>query len=101
MTTPAYVRYFHALPQATKDRLNAEQWQHYKGISAETLAEIYRLLYERELASGLKAVELRCGVAVESASSEAEGRALLNCRHLDTGANFHHSTSLVVAATGY
>jgi lysine N6-hydroxylase len=101
MTTPAYVRYFHALPQATKDRLNAEQWQHYKGISAETLAEIYRLLYDRELASGLKPVELRCGVAVEPPGLEGDGRALLSCRHLDTGARFRHSTSLVVAATGY
>jgi lysine N6-hydroxylase len=101
MTTPAYVRYFHALPQATKDRLNAEQWQHYKGISAETLAEIYRLLYERELADGLAPVELRCGVAVEPPSFEQAGRALLTCRHIDTDARFQHSTSLVVAATGY
>lgn len=101
MTTPAYVRYFHGLPQPTKDRLNAEQWQHYKGISAETLAEIYRLLYERELASGLAPVELRCGVSVESPSFEEAGRARLTCCHLDTGARFHHSTSLVVAATGY
>jgi lysine N6-hydroxylase len=101
MTTPQYVRYFHALPQATKDRLNAEQWQHYKGISAETLAEIYRLLYERELGSNLAPVELRCGISVESPCSEEPGQALLACRHLDSGARFQHSTSLVIAATGY
>ena len=59
MTTPAYVRYFHALPQETKDRLIAEQWQHYKGISTETLEEIHDLLYQRELKPGLAAVELR------------------------------------------
>lgn len=101
MTTPAYVRYFHGLPQPTKDQLNAEQWQHYKGISAETLAEIYRLLYERELGSGLAPVELRCAVSVEPPGAEEAGAAVLSCRHLDTGAHFRHSTSLVVAATGY
>ena len=101
MTTPQYVRYFHGLPQATKDRLNTQQWQHYKGISAETLAEIYRLLYERELANGLSPVELRCGVAVEPPSLEDSGHACLSCHQLDTGSRFQHSTSLVIAATGY
>jgi len=101
MTTPAYVRYFHALPQATKDRLVAEQWRHYKGISTETLEQLHDLLYRRELESGLADVELRCGVAVEAASVSGAGDVVLRCRHLDTGETFEHTTALVVAATGY
>jgi lysine N6-hydroxylase len=101
MTTPAYVRYFHGLAQETKDRLNAEQWQHYKGISVETLEQIFHLLYQRELVDGIAPVELRCGVAVESAGVDASGEVVLGCRHADTGARFEHRTSLVVAATGY
>lgn len=100
MTTPAYVRYFHALPPAVRDRLNASHWQLYKGISVETLEQIHDLLYQRELKTGLAPVELRCGVAVEGAQARG-GKVSLECRHADTGAMFQHATSLVVAATGY
>ncbi|MFY0530476.1 lysine N(6)-hydroxylase/L-ornithine N(5)-oxygenase family protein [Archangium gephyra] len=101
MTTPAYVRYFHALPQPTKDRLVAEQWRHYKGISTDTLEQLHDLLYRRELEQGLADVELRSGIAVESSGVDAEGRVVLRCRHADTGGTFEHTTELVVAATGY
>lgn len=101
MTTPAYVRYFHALPQLTKDRLVAEQWRHYKGISTETLEALHDLLYRRELEQGLADVELRCGVAVEGSSVDGSGGVVLRCRHLDTGKTFEHTTDLVVVATGY
>jgi lysine N6-hydroxylase len=101
MTTPAYIRYFHGLPQDVKDRLNAEQWQHYKGISTKTLEQLHDLLYQRELKTGLAAVELRCGVAVESAALRGGGEVALVCRHRDTGTVFEHATNLVVSATGY
>ncbi|MCP3097913.1 SidA/IucD/PvdA family monooxygenase [Myxococcus sp. K15C18031901] len=101
MTTPDYVRYFHALPQPTKDRLVAEQWRHYKGVSTETLEQLHDLLYRRELEQGLADVELRSGVAVEAAAVNDAGDVVLRCRHLDTGGVFEHTTALVVAATGY
>lgn len=101
MTTPAYIRYFHGLPQGVKDRLNIEQWQHYKGISIETIDQIHDLLYRREFNAGLAPVELRCGVAVESAALRGSGDIALGCRHRDTGAAFEQATALVVAATGY
>ncbi|WP_426749691.1 lysine N(6)-hydroxylase/L-ornithine N(5)-oxygenase family protein [Myxococcus sp. Y35] len=101
MTTPAYVRYFHTLPQPTKDRLVAEQWRHYKGISTETLEALHDLLYRRELEPGLADVELRSGVAVEESSVTGSGDVRLCCRHMDTGETFEHTTALVVAATGY
>lgn len=101
MTTPAYVRYFHGLPQSTKDRLIAEQWQHYKGVSSETLEQIHDLMYQRELEQGLADVEFRCGVAVEGATPNDSGRPVLRCRHRDTGDVFEHETGLVIAATGY
>ncbi len=100
MTTPAYVRYFHGLPEETRDALVREQWQHYKGISTDTLDRIHDLLYRREVHAALAPVELRAGVAVESAVEE-RGRVVLRCRHRDTGAVFEHATDLVVAATGY
>lgn len=101
MTTPAYIRYFHALPQDVKDRLNVEQWQHYKGISTKTIDQIHDLLYQRQLKAGLAAVELRCGVAIESAALRSSGDIALACRHRDTGSVFEQATSLVISATGY
>ncbi len=110
MTTPEYIRYFHALPMAVRDRLVAEQWQHYKGISMETLEALHDLLYHRELAQGLAPLELRNGIAIEGArvvAAEAGepgggGEVVeLTCRHRDTQEVFLHRTSIVVAATGY
>ncbi|HET9379670.1 MAG TPA: SidA/IucD/PvdA family monooxygenase [Streptomyces sp.] len=101
MTTPAYMRYFHSLPEDVRDRLVAEQWQFYKGISTDTLEEIHELLYRRQLEHGLADVELRFGAAVESAAVDSAGRVRLRCRHRDSGRAFDHTTDLVVAATGY
>ncbi|NJP68233.1 lysine N(6)-hydroxylase/L-ornithine N(5)-oxygenase family protein [Streptomyces spiramenti] len=116
MTTPDYMRYFHGLPEATRDRLLAEQWQLYKGVSADTLAAVHELLYRRQLRHGLRPVELRPGVSVLSAATDAgtgtdggtapdgapaTAGVLLTCRHRDTGRTFEHRTDLVVAATGY
>jgi lysine N6-hydroxylase len=101
MTTPAYVRYFHSLPQDTRDSLVAEQWRHYKAISESTLEELHDLLYRRELEHGLAEVELRPGIAIEHAEVDASSRVRLTCAHRDTGRTFPHTTDLVVAATGY
>ncbi|MET9800874.1 SidA/IucD/PvdA family monooxygenase [Streptomyces sp. NPDC006368] len=101
MTTPAYMQYFHTLPEDVRDRLVGEQWQFYKGVSTDTLEEIHELLYRRQLEHGLADVELRFGITVESAGVDAAGRTVLTCRHRDTGQGFEHTTDLVVAATGY
>ncbi|MER7046538.1 MULTISPECIES: lysine N(6)-hydroxylase/L-ornithine N(5)-oxygenase family protein [Streptomyces] len=101
MTTPAYMQYFHSLPEEVRDRLTREQWQFYKGISTDTLEEIHELLYRRQLEHGLAEVELRFGITVESAAVDPAGRTVLTCRHRDTGQLFEHITDLVVAATGY
>ncbi|MEU9305331.1 SidA/IucD/PvdA family monooxygenase [Streptomyces sp. NPDC048269] len=101
MTTPAYMQYFHSLPEEVRDRLTREQWQFYKGISTDTLDEIHELLYRRQLEHGLAEAELRFGITVEAAATDPAGRAVLTCRHRDTGGTFEHTTDLVVAATGY
>jgi lysine N6-hydroxylase len=101
MTTPAYIQHFQRLPQPVKDRLVIEQWQHYKGISSETLEQIHDALYQRELCPGLAPVELRCGIALETANVGPSGEIALGFRERDTNRCFQHTTRLVVAATGY
>ncbi|MFM2415444.1 MAG: hypothetical protein RL385_167 [Pseudomonadota bacterium] len=101
MTTPAYVRYFHGLEEAARDRLNAQQWRHYRGISSYTLDQIHDALYQRELLRGLCPVELRCGVEAHSATMRRDGRVALSFKHRDTQEHYEHPTDLVIAATGY
>ncbi|QOW02052.1 SidA/IucD/PvdA family monooxygenase (plasmid) [Rhodococcus pyridinivorans] len=101
MTTPAYMNYFHSLSQDVRERLIAEQWQLYKGISTNTLEEIHELLYRRQLESGLEEAELRFGITVETSAINSSGKIVLTCRHRDTDQVFEHITDLVVAATGY
>ncbi|MFI7002412.1 lysine N(6)-hydroxylase/L-ornithine N(5)-oxygenase family protein [Nocardia sp. NPDC050175] len=101
MTTPAYMDYFHSLPEDTRDRVRAGHWQFHKGISADTLARLHDLLYRRQLLEKPQPVQVRNGVAVEGVDTMADGRLRIRGRHLDTGSLIAHIADLVIAATGY
>jgi len=98
--TPDYVRYFHGLPEMTRDRLVPSQWQLYKGVSATTLGDIHDALYEQGIGGGRVDAELMPAVAVERAES-ADGRYELACRHIEQDTAFTFTTDRVVLATGY
>ncbi|MDO3646574.1 lysine N(6)-hydroxylase/L-ornithine N(5)-oxygenase family protein [Nocardia mangyaensis] len=101
MTTPAYMDYFHSLPEATRDRVRAGHWQFHKGISTDTLERLHDLLYRRQLLEKPQPVELRNGVAVEGLDTLPDGRLRVRGEHRDTGKKIAHTTDLVIAATGY
>ncbi|WP_063770859.1 lysine N(6)-hydroxylase/L-ornithine N(5)-oxygenase family protein [Streptacidiphilus neutrinimicus] len=119
--TPDYTRYFHSLPEPTRDGLVSRQWQLYKAASAETLAAIHEAVYERTTAGGAADVEIVPGTEVLAARG-GEGRASgqggqggeigdggiggiggieLRCSHPQSGAEYALRTDLVVLATGY
>jgi lysine N6-hydroxylase len=98
--TPDYTRYFRTLPEPTRDQLVPDQWQLYKAISAETLAEIHDLLYERGVGGREVDVELVPNVAVEHAA-RAGDRFELGCRQTQLDEPFTLVTDRVVLATGY
>ena len=100
MTTPAYMDYFHSLPEETRDRVRDGHWQFHKGISTDTLERIHDLLYRRQLHDDAAPVELRNGVRVDGLDLGG-GRITVRGRHLDTDTGLHNVTDLVVAATGY
>lgn len=100
MTTPGYVEHFHGLPPERRDGLLAEQWRHYKGISAETLDAVHDELYRRELSPGASPVTLRQGVSVRGARS-GPGGVVLDLAHADSGEGLEVRADVVVAATGY
>jgi lysine N6-hydroxylase len=98
--TPDYVRFFHALDEAARDRLEPSQWQLYKGISAETIAEIYDELYRRTVDGGWPGMTLSPGIEVGRASTR-DGRLELVLRHVQQGTSTIVRTDAVVCATGY
>ena len=99
--TPDYTAYFHGLPEQTRERLVPSQWQLYKAISADTIAEIYDALYDRAAASGGDAgATLHPNVEVRSAEQGPDGLRL-ECRHREQDRVFTLGTDAVVLATGY
>ncbi|MEX5634844.1 lysine N(6)-hydroxylase/L-ornithine N(5)-oxygenase family protein [Parafrankia sp. FMc2] len=112
--TPDYVRYFHGLDQRTKDALVPGQWQLYKGIDGQTIAEIYDLLYERSIGGAEPNALLLPNVTIEAVEAGETGETggtgagpagqrsfQLHCRHGDQHRAFTVGTDAVVLATGY
>jgi lysine N6-hydroxylase len=98
--SPDYTEYFYRLPQALKDTIVPKQDSLYKGISADTIAEIYDLLYERTIAGQRPDVQLLAKTAVidiEIASSDLN----LQCHQWEQGEAFNLHSDIVIAATGY
>ncbi|MER7550547.1 SidA/IucD/PvdA family monooxygenase [Streptomyces anulatus] len=99
--TPDYTRYFHGLPQATRDRLLPSQWQLYKGVSADTLGDIHDELYRRSLGGSWPDVTLTPGIEVTGAAVTDGGRIELGVEHGQQEARGRLVTDAVVLATGY
>lgn len=101
MTSPEYVDYFHALPAATRDRLNATQKHLYKGIDSELINDIFDLLYQKSLA-GPVPTRLLTNSALHSASYEAaSGTYTLGLRQEEQGQDYSLDTQGLILATGY
>jgi lysine N6-hydroxylase len=99
MTSPEYVRYHHALPAPTRDRLAREQRSLYKGISGELVDTIFDTLYARSVAGDVRTT-LRTGVEVTGARYDGE-RYTLDLHHAEQGRSFTAQTQGLVLATGY
>ncbi|GAA3871396.1 lysine N(6)-hydroxylase/L-ornithine N(5)-oxygenase family protein [Streptomyces sedi] len=100
-TTPAYMRYFHALPPETRDRLVTSQWQLYKGIDSETIDLIHQELYDHLLDGDRPPVTLLPATAVRGAEADEDGGLRLTTWHADTEREAVHRTEAVIASTGY
>ncbi|MFD7923833.1 lysine N(6)-hydroxylase/L-ornithine N(5)-oxygenase family protein [Streptomyces sp. NPDC059740] len=101
MTSPEYVDYFHALPPAKRDHLNATQKNLYKGIDSDLINAIFDLLYEKNL-KGPVPTRLLTNTALTSASyDEARATYTLGLRQEEQEADFSLDTQGLVLATGY
>ena len=101
MTSPEYVDYFHALPEDTRYRLEAEQKCLYKGIDAELINEIFDLLYAKTVEGPIPTRLLTCTELREAAHDEGRGEYTLGLRHVEQERDFTLVTQGLVLATGY
>ncbi|MGA4842594.1 lysine N(6)-hydroxylase/L-ornithine N(5)-oxygenase family protein [Streptomyces sp. G45] len=99
--TPDYTRYFHALPEPTRDRLVKAQWQLHKGIDTDTITAIHDELYRRTLHGGWPDAVLTPGVSVRTAGRVATTRVELHLEHTEQGTRSRLTTDAVILATGY
>ncbi|MGW3116266.1 lysine N(6)-hydroxylase/L-ornithine N(5)-oxygenase family protein [Streptomyces sp. NPDC001107] len=99
--TPDYTRYFHALPEAVRDRLVTSQWQLHKGIDTDTIAAIHDELYNRTLDGSWPDVVLTPGVRVRTAGRLATTKVELHLEHTQQDTRSRLTTDAVILATGY
>ncbi|KAF4407283.1 lysine N(6)-hydroxylase/L-ornithine N(5)-oxygenase family protein [Streptomyces lycii] len=98
--TPDYTRYFHSLPQDTRDALLPRQWQLHKGIDHDTIAAVHDELYRRTLHGGWPDATLTPGTTV-TAAHRHNGRIRLELEHREQRTAGRLTTDAVVLATGY
>ncbi|HEX2145531.1 MAG TPA: lysine N(6)-hydroxylase/L-ornithine N(5)-oxygenase family protein [Glycomyces sp.] len=104
MTSPEYVDYFHGLPAAKRDELNAAHKNLYKGINAELINEIFDLLYQKRFEQGTVATRLFTNCTVEKSAAEKDagkGSVRLSIRQREQDRSFDLQTEGLVLATGY
>jgi lysine N6-hydroxylase len=101
MTSPEYVDYFHALPEATRYRLETEQKPLYKGINASLINEIFDLLYALGTRGPVPTRLITNTELVTASHDAADGGYTLGLRHLEQERDFTLRTEGLILATGY
>ncbi|NJQ17315.1 lysine N(6)-hydroxylase/L-ornithine N(5)-oxygenase family protein [Streptomyces bohaiensis] len=99
--TPDYTRYFHTLPETTRDALTARQWQLHKAVDHDTLAAIHGELLGRAQRSGWPDAVMTPGVAVRALERRGDGALDLHLAHAEQRTTAALTTGAVVLATGY
>ncbi|PBB07930.1 siderophore biosynthesis protein [Kocuria sp. WRN011] len=100
LTSPEYLDHFRALPEQTRDRVNACQPQLHRGISDETISELHEALYVRRNSGSHAPVRLLAATELTRSQSH-DGRVLLSWRNTENGHERETITDAVVAGTGY
>lgn len=98
--SPDYIDFFHALPQWKKDQLLEDQSLLYKGISAETIADIYDHLYERTVGGEKAEIELQAMTEMTELAGRG-GRLTLRGYQRVSGEAVETEADVVILGTGY
>ncbi|MEW7290255.1 lysine N(6)-hydroxylase/L-ornithine N(5)-oxygenase family protein [Aquimarina sp. 2304DJ70-9] len=101
MTSPEYVDYFYDLPSAKRDDLIKNQKHLYKGINQDLIANIYDLIYTKQLTNKVK-INLRTNSELKKADYDATlEKFYLEIHQYEQNKYYQHQTEGLVLATGY
>jgi lysine N6-hydroxylase len=100
--SPDYTRYFFKLPKEKKKSVLNNQALLYKGISFDTIADIYDLLYERTVGSKSKSLDVHLQALTELISiEELNGQYCLSLYQREQEESKQLESEAVILATGY
>ncbi|MFF9620060.1 lysine N(6)-hydroxylase/L-ornithine N(5)-oxygenase family protein [Streptomyces griseosporeus] len=99
MTSPEYIDYFRALPEATRYRLTQQQKGLFKGIDGDLVNEIFDLLYQKNL-TGPVPTRLLTNSCLHAARHD-NGTYTLSFRQEEQEKDYEIQTEGLVLATGY
>ncbi|MGW0879443.1 lysine N(6)-hydroxylase/L-ornithine N(5)-oxygenase family protein [Streptomyces sp. NPDC002671] len=99
MTSPEYIDYFHALPEATRHRLTDQQKGLFKGIDGDLINEIFDLLYQKNL-GGPVPTRLLTNSSLNTVSYES-GTYTLGLRQEEQEKDYELRSQGLILATGY
>ncbi|MER5769988.1 lysine N(6)-hydroxylase/L-ornithine N(5)-oxygenase family protein [Streptomyces sp. NPDC001985] len=99
MTSPEYIDYFHALPERTRYRLEAQQKGLFKGIDGDLVNAIFDLLYQKNL-DGPVPTRLLTNSRLNGARYENGTYTLSLCQE-EQGKEYELHTEGLILATGY
>lgn len=100
MTSPEWIDYFHDLPPAKRDALNARHKNLYKGINSSLINDIYDLMYVKQLDGELN-VNLFTHSELKDMRWVPEGEFELTLHQQEQEQDFTRRTQGLVMATGY
>jgi lysine N6-hydroxylase len=101
MTSPDYARYFHSLPDKTRDWVLQEQSSLFKGINASLLKDIYELLYRKSLKGRVETNLITNSELVDVRHFPGPQEFSLEFRHREQDVTFRRQADAVILATGY
>ncbi len=98
--SPDYTQYFYRLPKEKKNDVLRNQALLYKGISFQTIADIYDLLYERTVGNSVPNVHLQALTELVSIE-EWNNQYTLSLYQREQEKNKQLESDVVILATGY
>lgn len=102
MTSPEYVDYFYNLPQSQKDHLIRNQKHLFKGINQDLIADIYDLIYTKQLTNKDIKITLRTNSELTKVRyEESQSTFNLELHQVEQDKLFRQQTEALVLATGY
>ncbi|MBM7553690.1 lysine N(6)-hydroxylase/L-ornithine N(5)-oxygenase family protein [Thalassobacillus pellis] len=98
--SPDYTKFFYDLPQHKKDELLNDQDLLYKGISADTIAEIYDLFYERSIGNQRPYTHLQAMSEIKAIERKGDTWKLSGWHNVQQEP-FETEAEAVILGTGY